>query len=89
MDLNVTEIYFGNIRKPITNNTMKNTLKPLPTFEAKEKTSEPSYAKELRCAFLEGYKEARKEFQKDKERLDWIEKDGTNFRKAIDKEMED
>ena len=68
---------------------MKNTLKPLPTFEAKEKTSEPSYAKELRCAFLEGYKEARKEFQKDKERLDWIEKDGTNFRKAIDKEMED
>ena len=53
---------------------MKNTLKPLPTFEAKEKTSEPSYAKELRCAFLEGYKEARKEFQKDKERLDWIEK---------------
>ena len=49
---------------------MKNTLKPLPTFEAKENTSESSYAKELRCAFLEGYNEARQEFQKDKERLE-------------------
>ena len=39
---------------------MKNTLKPLPSFEAKEK---PSYVEELRCAFLEGYNQARKEMQ--------------------------
>tara|TARA_R100001463_G_scaffold2915_2_gene12095 strand:- start:922 stop:1119 length:198 start_codon:yes stop_codon:yes gene_type:complete len=65
---------------------MKNTLKPLPSFEA----SESSYVGELRHAFLDGYNEARKEFEKDAKRLDWLEsQDGLDYRKAIDKEMEE
>jgi hypothetical protein len=81
---------------------MKNTLKPLPTFEAEEDAFPMEGIQVLKNTIVElrndrdyYYKELRKverrELQhlKDKERLDWLEKsDGMDFRKAIDKEME-
>ena len=75
--------------KPLKRTPMKNTLKPLPSFEAKENTSEPSYVEELRYAFLEGYNEARQEFQKDTERLDWLLTfaKGNGTREDIDEAM--